>query len=110
MPSDSASSHKHIYFLPGFATCSKVHALKRCNMCCRYKCQTEHNNNNIIMSNSIPSAITVSLVETTLDVAESDRIELCVNITHGNVERSANVHSYAYTSSGTATCRFFFIN
>ena len=54
---------------------------------------------------SIPSAITVSLVESSVNVAENaGSAQLCVNITHGNVE------SYAYarysTQSGTATCMF----
>jgi hypothetical protein len=62
-----------------------------------------HINFNIM---SIPSVITVSLVESSVDVAENDSsTQLCVNITHGNVESSAYV-GYS-TRSGTATCTLF---
>ena len=55
---------------------------------------------------SLPLAITVSLVESSMDIAESDRsTQLWVNVTHGYVE------SYAYvrysTSSGTARGKLF---
>jgi hypothetical protein len=50
----------------------------------------------------VPSVITVSLVESSVEVAENDSsTQLCVNVTHGNVESSASVRYSA--SSGTAT-------
>ena len=49
----------------------------------------------------ISSAITVSLVQSSVDLAESaGSTQLCANITHGNVESSAYIR-YS-TSSGTA--------
>ena len=49
----------------------------------------------------ISSAITVSLVQSSVDLAENaGSTQLCANITHGNVESSASIR-YS-TSSGTA--------
>lgn len=50
----------------------------------------------------LPSVITISQAESSVNVAENDgSTQLCVNITHGNVESTA---SFFYsTNSGTAT-------
>ena len=50
----------------------------------------------------LSSVITISQVESSVNVAENDgSTQLCVNITHGNVESTA---SFFYsTNSGTAT-------
>ena len=56
----------------------------------------------LITDMPIPSAITVSLVDSSVDATENDgSTQFCVNITHGNVESTANV--YYSTNSGTAT-------
>ena len=55
----------------------------------------------------LPSVITISQVESSVNVAENDgSTQLCVNITHGNVESTA---SFFYsTNSGTATGMFYY--